>query len=80
MPSSPPAARVPLPPEIKVMVAAAFVIAIGFGIIAPLLPQYAEMFASDFANPATAVAALCLTAVPQAASAAPEPPEEPPGV
>ena len=58
MPSSPPAARVPLPPEIKVMVAAAFVIAIGFGIIAPLLPQYAEMFASDFANPATAVAAV----------------------
>lgn len=58
MPSSPPAARVPLPREIKVMVAAAFVIAIGFGIIAPLLPQYAEMFASDFANPATAVAAV----------------------
>ncbi|MCT2325991.1 MFS transporter [Micrococcus luteus] len=58
MPSSPPAARVPLPTEIKVMVAAAFVIAIGFGIIAPLLPQYAEMFASDFANPATAVAAV----------------------
>ena len=58
MPSSPPAARVPLPPEIKVMVAAAFVIAIGFGIIAPLLPQYAEIFASDFANPATAVAAV----------------------
>lgn len=58
MPSSPPAARVPLPPEIKVMVAAAFVIAIGFGIIAPLLPQYAELFASDFANPATAVAAV----------------------
>ena len=58
MPSSPPAARVPLPPEIKVMVAAAFVIAIGFGIIAPLLPQYAEMFASNFANPATAVAAV----------------------
>ena len=58
MPSPSPAVRVPVPREIKVMVAAAFVIAIGFGIIAPLLPQYAEMFASDFASPATAVAAV----------------------
>ncbi|MFL0426139.1 MFS transporter [Micrococcus luteus] len=56
--SSARSSRAPLPREIKVLVAAAFIIAIGFGIIAPLLPQYAERFASDFANPATAVAAV----------------------
>ena len=36
--SSARSSRVPLPREIKVLVAAAFIIAIGFGIIAPLLP------------------------------------------
>ncbi|TFI49860.1 MFS transporter, partial [Micrococcus endophyticus] len=47
-------ARAPLPREIKVLVAAAFIIAIGFGIIAPLLPQYAASFNAS----ATAVAAV----------------------
>lgn len=46
--------RAPLPREIKVLVAAAFIIAIGFGIIAPLLPQYA----ASFNGSATAVAAV----------------------
>ncbi|PZP21543.1 MAG: MFS transporter, partial [Kocuria rhizophila] len=46
--------RAPLPREIKVLVAAAFIIAIGFGIIAPLLPQYAASFNAS----ATAVAAV----------------------
>lgn len=37
-------ARVPVPREIWVLVVAAFVIALGFGIIAPILPQYAASF------------------------------------
>lgn len=36
--------RPPVPSEIKVLIAAAFVIALGFGIIAPVLPQYARSF------------------------------------
>lgn len=39
-----PATRVPVPREIWVLVTAAFVIALGFGIIAPILPQYAASF------------------------------------
>lgn len=38
------APRPPIPREIKVLVAAAFVIAIGFGLVAPVLPQYAASF------------------------------------
>ena len=38
------AARVPVPAEIKVLVASAFVIAIGFGIVSPVLPAYARSF------------------------------------
>ena len=33
-----------LPPEIWVLVSAAFVIALGFGIVAPALPQFAREF------------------------------------
>jgi MFS family permease len=40
----PAAARVPIPAEIKVLVASAFVIAIGFGLISPVLPAYARSF------------------------------------
>lgn len=36
--------KVPVPREIWVLVASAFVIALGFGIIAPILPQYAASF------------------------------------
>lgn len=35
---------VKIPGEIRVLIAAAFIIAIGFGIVAPVLPQYAESF------------------------------------
>ena len=38
------ASRQPLPGEITVLVAAAFTVAIGYGIIAPVLPQFAESF------------------------------------
>lgn len=38
------AARVPLPAEIWVLVGAAFVIAVGFGLVAPALPSFARSF------------------------------------
>ena len=38
------APRIPIPREIKVLIAAAFVIAIGFGLVAPVLPQFARSF------------------------------------
>ena len=36
--------KIKIPGEIRVLIAAAFIIAIGFGIITPVLPQYAESF------------------------------------
>lgn len=36
--------RPPVPTEIKVLVAAAFVVAVGFGLITPVLPQFARSF------------------------------------
>ncbi|MBB2997401.1 MFS transporter [Paeniglutamicibacter cryotolerans] len=39
-----PGKRPPIPREIRVLIAAAFVIAIGFGLIAPILPQFATSF------------------------------------
>lgn len=53
--------RAPLPREIKVLVAAAFIIAIGFGIIAPLLPQYAASFNASATAVAAVVSAFGLT-------------------
>ncbi|GAA1109556.1 MFS transporter [Nesterenkonia jeotgali] len=47
-------AKIGIPPELKVMILSAFVIAIGFGIVAPILPQYA----SDFGVSAMAVSAV----------------------
>lgn len=38
----PPRERIPR--EIRVLIAAAFVIAIGFGLVAPILPQFARAF------------------------------------
>ena len=34
----------PIPREIWILVSAAFIIALGFGLIAPILPQYARSF------------------------------------
>ncbi|AWB82144.1 MFS transporter [Corynebacterium yudongzhengii] len=42
--SSPRRGRTPLPTEIWVLVAAAFIIALGYGLIAPLLPQFVVSF------------------------------------
>ncbi|SEP71325.1 MFS transporter [Arthrobacter sp. OV608] len=36
--------RDPLPRDVKVMLAAAFLIALGFGLVAPVLPQFARTF------------------------------------
>lgn len=38
------ASRPPIPGEVKVLIASAFVIAIGFGLISPVLPAYARSF------------------------------------
>ena len=43
-PVTPPDARVRIPREIWVLIAAAFVIALGFGLISPVLPQFAQSF------------------------------------
>ncbi|MEH0109130.1 MFS transporter [Tersicoccus sp. MR15.9] len=40
----PRAPRTPIPPAILVLIAAAFVIALGFGLVAPVLPQLARSF------------------------------------
>lgn len=53
--------RVPIPREIKVLVAAAFIIAIGFGIIAPVLPQYAQSFNASATAVSAVVSAFGLT-------------------
>lgn len=37
-------ARPPIPGELRVLIAAAFVIAIGFGLVSPVLPAYARSF------------------------------------
>lgn len=43
-PAAPPSARTRIPREIWVLVAAAFVIAVGFGLITPVLPSFAQSF------------------------------------
>ncbi|MFC7402652.1 MFS transporter [Citricoccus sp. GCM10030269] len=53
--------RPPIPREIKVLIAAAFVIAIGFGIIAPVLPQYAQSFNVSATAVSAVVSAFGLT-------------------
>ncbi|MGM7669969.1 MFS transporter [Microbacterium sp. A93] len=53
--------QVPIPREIKVLIAAAFIIAIGFGIIAPVLPQYAQSFNASATAVSAVVSAFGLT-------------------
>lgn len=53
--------RVPVPREIWVLVVAAFVIALGFGIIAPILPQYAASFDVGVAAASAIVTVFALT-------------------
>lgn len=44
MTRGPTAQRLPIPGELKVLIGAAFVIAIGFGLVSPVLPAYARSF------------------------------------
>ncbi len=50
--------RPPIPIEIRVLVAAAFVIAIGFGLISPVLPQFARSFDVSVAAASVIVSAF----------------------
>ncbi|MFC4375108.1 MFS transporter [Nocardia halotolerans] len=52
--------KVRLPPEIWVLIAAAFVIALGFGLVAPVLPQYAREFGVGIAAASAIVSAFAL--------------------
>lgn len=49
-----------VPPQIKVLIAAAFVIAIGYGIVAPVLPQFASSFGVGVAAASAVVSAFAL--------------------
>ncbi|MFF2085951.1 MFS transporter [Nocardia sp. NPDC058176] len=52
--------KVRLPGEIWVLIAAAFVIALGFGLVAPVLPQYAREFGVGIAAASAIVSAFAL--------------------
>ncbi|WP_278263531.1 MFS transporter [Nocardia sp. AG03] len=52
--------KVRLPAEIWVLIAAAFVIALGFGLVAPVLPQYARQFGVGIAAASAIVSAFAL--------------------
>ncbi|APF39953.1 arabinose ABC transporter permease [Neomicrococcus aestuarii] len=55
-----PVSKPPIPAQIKVIIVAAFVIALGFGIIAPILPQFASSFD---VGPAAAAAIVSIFAL-----------------
>ncbi|MEC5198265.1 MFS family permease [Arthrobacter sp. PL16] len=60
--SAPPAAKQQrIPREIRVLIAAAFVIAIGFGLVAPILPQFARSFDVGVTAASVIVSAFALT-------------------
>lgn len=50
-----------IPREIRVLIAAAFVIAIGFGLVAPILPQFAQSFDVGVTAASVIVSAFALT-------------------
>ena len=54
--------RPPIPREIRVLIAAAFVIAIGFGLVAPVLPAYARSFDVGVAAASVIVSAFAFAA------------------
>ncbi|HEY9564620.1 MAG TPA: MFS transporter [Nocardioides sp.] len=53
-----PGARIPIPSEIWVLVAAAFLIALGYGLVAPVLPAYARSFDVGVAGASVVVSAF----------------------
>ena len=58
---SPASERERIPREIRVLIAAAFVIAIGFGLVAPILPQFAQSFDVGVTAASVIVSAFALT-------------------
>ena len=56
-----PKEQVRIPREIKVLIAAAFVIAIGFGLVAPVLPQFAQSFDVGVTASSVIVSAFAFT-------------------
>lgn len=50
----------PIPQEVKVLIAASFAISIGFGIVVPVLPQYATSFNVGVAAASAVVSAFAL--------------------
>ena len=56
--AAPPSATVPEP--IKVLIAAAFVIALGYGLVAPVLPQFAASFGVGVAASSAVISAFAL--------------------
>lgn len=53
--------RLPIPQEIKVLIAAAFVIALGYGLVSPVLPQFAQSFNVGVAAASVIVSAFAFT-------------------
>ena len=53
--------RIPIPREIKVLIAAAFLIALGVGLVAPVLPQFAQSFNVGVAASSVVVSAFAFT-------------------
>ena len=53
--------RIRIPQEIKVLIAAAFVIALGFGLVAPVLPQFAQSFDVGVTASSVIVSAFAFT-------------------
>ena len=59
-PTTPPLST-PVPNEIKVLIAGALLIALGFGLIAPILPQYASSFDVNHMMAAAIVSVFAFT-------------------
>lgn len=55
------ATGLPLPAEIRILIASAFVIALGYGLVAPVLPQFAQSFDVGAAAASAVVSAFALT-------------------
>ena len=53
--------KIRIPQEIQVLIAAAFVIALGFGLVAPVLPQFAQSFDVGVTASAVIVSAFAFT-------------------
>lgn len=56
-----PEPAIKIPREIKVLIAAAFLIAIGFGIVAPVLPQFAQSFDVSVSAAAVVISVFAFT-------------------